>query len=133
MRGNETLNQIIEVLRELGGYFTFTDSAGEEYVVMRKQDAGQLRSSARQPEVQLVLPPSPTLPSNTADLLLDRINRDIALYQEAQEQFDDLAIPEEESNDETREPLTQDAAPTPPPRRVRFEPLRGDLPPELQE
>lgn len=132
MRGNTTLDNIIDVLRELGGYFTFTDATGEEYVIMRKQDMGHLPSPANQSEVQLVLPPSPTLSVNTADLLLDRINRDIALYQEAQEQFDDLAITEDET-DITPETSTEGTAPVPPPRRVRFEPLRGDLPPELQE
>lgn len=116
----------------MGGYFTFVDATGEEYVVMRKQDVGQLHSSSSQSEVQLVLPPSPTAVANTADLLLDRINRDIAMYQQAQEQFDDLAIPEDETV-VTIEPMIEGAAPVPPPRRVRFEPLRGDLPPELQE
>lgn len=132
MRGNTTHDQIIEVLRDMGGYFTFTDAAGEEYVVMRRQDMGHLHLPANQSEVQLVLPPSPTAVANTADLLLDRINRDIAMYQQAQEQFDDLAIPEDEAV-VTIEPMIEGAAPVPPPRRVRFEPLRGDLPPELQE
>lgn len=127
MRGNETLNQILEILRDLGGYFTFSDEAGEEYIVIRKKDVPGLGGSAPEPEVQLALPPSP--PVNTADELLDRINRDIAMYQEAQEQFDDLAI----SEDAQDEVPTEATKVLPPPRRVRFEPLRGDLPPDLQE
>lgn len=127
MRGNETLNQILEVLRDLGGYFTFSDEVGEEYIIVRKQDATALQGGLPEPEVQLALPPSP--PINTADELLDRINRDIAMYQEAQEQFDDLAISEE-----VQDGASAEASKTlPPPRRVRFEPLRGDLPPDLQE
>lgn len=128
MRGNETLRKVVDILQELDGYFTFSDGRGEEYIVARKKDAASLMGQANEPEVQLVLPPSPPTTVNTADELLDRINADIALYQEAQEQFDDLAIPSEETSASTEETV-----PLPPPRRVRFEPIRGDLPPELQE
>ncbi len=127
MRGNETLNQITDVLREIGGYFTFTDERGEEVVVTRKRDVAQLSTVRLEPEVQLTLPPSQPETVQSADELLERINRDIALYRNTQEEtFDDIAIPEGEKKLEETNPL-------PPPRRVRFEPLRGDLPPELQE
>lgn len=129
MRGNEALNQLTAILRDLGGYFTFVDEMGEEYVVAPKKSfALTPGSSSSEPEVQLSLPPAentPVIP--TAHELLDRINQDIALFRAAQDQFDDLEILEEEENT----PLTDSQLP--PPRRVRFEPLRGDLSPDLQE
>jgi len=126
MRGNETLDNVATLLRELGGYFTFIAQDGEEYIVAAKKDVSRIgRSDQVQPELQLPLPPAA---SNqfAANELLDRINRDIALYQAVQEQFDDVDIVVEDN-------AAPNPAPTPPPRRVRFEPLRGDLPPELQE
>lgn len=134
MRGNETLANIAAILHDTGGYFTFRGEDGEELMVIRKSDVPGLDAAQSSAQLQLSLPPPPpgaSLPS--ADELLERINRDIALYHEAQaqsEEFDDLAIPDEE---EKMSPPYQPAAPLPPPRRVRFEPLRGDLPPELQE
>ncbi len=129
MRGNEALNQITAILRDLGGYFTFVDEMGEEYVIAPKKSfAITPGSSSAEPEVQLSLPPAENIPTiPTAHELLDRINQDIALFRAAQDQFDDLEILEEEEST----PVTE--VQLPPPRRVRFEPLRGDLSPDLQE
>lgn len=131
MRGNETLNQITTLLRELGGYFTFIAENGEEYIVAAKKDVTVFGSSNKaESELQLPLPPATAnQAAAAANELLDHINRDIAMYQAAQEQFSD----DELTDGEVIIFNPGNMAAQPPPRRVRFEPLRGDLPPELQE
>lgn len=128
MRGNETLNKVAALLRDLGGYYVFVADNGEEYIVAAKKDFGALTGTLpAQPELQLPLPPAANQSIVAANELMDRINRDIALYRSTQEQFDDLNI------EDDSQAISLTSAPLPPPRRVRFEPLRGDLPPELQE
>ncbi|MFH1354077.1 MAG: hypothetical protein ABIH36_02215 [bacterium] len=115
------LSQALVSLRELGGYFVFKDEVGEEYVLLSKREFDG-RQASDEPEVQLSLADAPKLETEArADYVLERINREIALYQ-LRQQEDEMA----EMTDEEAEQLERGA-------RVRFEPLRGDLPPELQE
>ncbi len=118
-------SQILAGLRELGGYFVWRDEAGEAYVILSKREF-EAWHKIREPEVQLSLPATPGVTENKgaeaearADYVLERINREIALYQlRQQEDMIQLQDPESEQPEK--------------PARVRFEPLRGDLPPELQ-
>ncbi|MEX2055039.1 MAG: hypothetical protein WD972_02555 [Candidatus Andersenbacteria bacterium] len=136
MRGNDTtLAHILAALRSVGGYFTFRDSDGEEYVIMNRQEF----AAAHKPdpsEVQLTLEsvePRPT-PIPSTDELLERINRDIALFRsQLDEEASEIAIEITDESNETDDDQRLMESSYPPPRRVRFEPIRGDLPPELQE
>ncbi len=128
MKGETSLQRITFILKELGGYFTFFDDDGREFVVVRKEDAAKIANKV--PETQLTLQPqlAPTPEPVTADDVLEKINRDIAYFNALQEDegdFDDIGIDTEKTTPEDSQ--------LPPPKRVRFEPLRGDLPPELQE
>lgn len=131
-----SLEKIIEVLNEFGGYFTFNDDFGREFVVAPKEMVE--RDCCHVEEKQLALPETEAtldtdLPS--ADEMLDKINRDIALYKEQQDEDLEPVTTESEElelvDDAVEMPISGDEVE--PPRRVRFEPLRGDLPPELQE
>lgn len=119
-------SQILAGLRELGGYFVWRDEAGEAYVILSRREFEAWHKTG-EPEVQLSLPTTPGVTESKsaetearADYVLERINREIALYQlrQQEDQIIELQDPESEQLEK--------------PARVRFEPLRGDLPPELQ-
>lgn len=141
---SRALESVLAVLKRLGGYFVLADG-GEEYVLVGKEyfDELQLAKKGRQlslsaarglmssikeekevvgtdrAELKKVVESgvSKQLEKNkeSVDDVLERINRDIALYRLQQEE-------ETELDDELRSP-----------QKVKFEPLKGDLPPELQE
>ncbi len=111
---HESLPLVLAALRQLGGYFTFKDELGEEYVVVRKADfMPSAAENQANEDVQLALTAVQDLAED-----IDSINQTIALLGlEDQDEAEDVAS----------------AEPMAPPRRVRFEPIKGDLPPELQE
>lgn len=125
-----TLKKILEVLKETGGYFVFRDEAGEEYIVAKKGDFSG--ASTNNSEKQLSLPTTSSLAKavqetadrmeKTPDFVLDSINRQIAKYndEEREREIDDLS-------------LEAAALPKNKGKHIRFEPIHGDLPPELQE
>lgn len=121
------ISHALAALQELGGYFVFEGEGGEEFVVIRKRDFAI--DDGYEPEKQLELPAAPAR-DDSADEVLERINREIAAYQtQAEEEaFDDLAL---EVSDEDAFRQTQNGVPEP--KRVRFEPLKGDISPDLQE
>ncbi len=126
---------VLRVLKQLGGHFTFTDEDGEQFVIARQQDFVGWRKRTEGTDKQLALPAADAVaravrrnvPMDLDDEVLQRINRDIAISHWADDErsFDDLGLGEHRK-------LAPDR-PTPPPVRVRFEPIKGDLPPELQE
>jgi hypothetical protein len=142
----KSLEVIVAALKGMGGgYFVLRDDDDAQYVVMPVQEFEKL-SAKPADEVQLSLPsasartssPAPARrPAETAvssaasaaaaevdaDEVLERINREIALYQESQQ----------EEAAELLGAAGDEAAASEAGKRVRFEPLRGDLPPELQE
>jgi hypothetical protein len=118
MRGN-LLTSIFEALRETaGGYFVLRDDDGEEYVIASKHEFDSREGNGREREIQLPLPQREPNPFEVAD----DINREIALYQAGQ--FEEVGKSDLWGDDSEDEEAG---------KRVRFEPLRGDLPPELQE
>lgn len=122
-----TLAQVVAVLRELGGYFVWRDASGEEFVILAKRDfEGRLQAQEEQLDLlKDARTASPTTQIRTADDMLEKINRDLALYQ--------LQREDEEMEDEFPLPPKDKPFDTAQGKRVRFEPLRGDLPPDLQE
>lgn len=127
MRGKrEEFAPILSALRKFGGYFTFEDE-GDQFVVVLKKDAARL---AAPPETQLTLTPKEKA-GVVPDANWEEVNHDIALFQEPSSpalEEDDLNVPWAEAS-----APSVSAAASPAPRRIRFEPIRGDLPPELQE
>ncbi len=143
----ETLSPILRVLNDLGGKFSFTDEEGNQFILASKEVFEGEQEKVQ--EQQLSLPEAETvsrairkhIDSSLQDDVLDRINRDIALAytmnQELEEEvIDDLA--EDSDGDRVmdearygRDFAVPSSVPVPP--RIRFEPLRGDLPPDLQE
>lgn len=115
----ETLGPILTVLKQYGGHFTFTDSDGQQFIIAARQEFERSQPG----EKQLPLPDRKTMGRTGSSMdedtanVLDRFNREIAFSQE------------EAGEDEEEEPMITETQSL----RVRFEPLKGDLPPELQE
>lgn len=148
MLTGETLQKVLDILREAGGYFCFTDAAGEEFVVSRKGDF--VDSEERMSEKQLPLPPlhhtqagqattslaeavrkTARQLDTTPEFILDSINKEIASYhqEEREREIDDLSL----SFDKTPPFAKASGGRQDKGKRIRFEPIHGDLPPELQE
>ena len=133
--------KVLEVLRETGGYFVFRDEGGEEYIVARRRDF----DGKKQPEAaerQLPLPSASSLAAavrqtarrldKTPEFILDSINREIAntYEEELERELDDLSV---EAAGQGGLTATSAGSRQARGKRVRFEPIHGDLPPELQE
>lgn len=139
--GNDTvLEGIVNILREVNGYFTLDTGDGQGYVVIAKDRFDKLTQAAVERQLDLLSAVrADERTSGSADEVLERINRDIALYevQRQEEELEDRVaqLSAEETNvslqdDEATKRIDDLALGG---KRVRFEPLRGDLPPELQE
>lgn len=116
----EVLGPVLRVLKGLGGKFVFTDGDGDTFVLMSKTELTRTRQRHEQ---QLPLPPAHAVKAavrqhapDISEDVIEAINRDIALSQNQPEGGnDDLALP------------------GPPAPKLRFEPLKGDISPDLQE
>lgn len=122
----------MRVLKALGGTISFYDEDGERFVITCASDNDKQRSS----DHQLALPTADVVSNairknldNIEEGVLERINRDIALSVSTEDQqgFEGVVELEENEGDKLFD------GPTPPPIRVKFEPLKGDLPPDLQD
>ncbi|MDA1168873.1 MAG: hypothetical protein O3A36_00880 [bacterium] len=139
----ETLQPILHVLQDLGGTFSFTDEDGNQFVLASKEafEGQQVKSQ----EQQLTLPQAESVSRairkhidiSLQDDVLDRINRDIALAYALKQELE-----EEEALDDVTVSLDDDMLFTPKisenpeaahDSRIRFEPLKGDLAPDLQD
>lgn len=145
----DILESVLTVLKEARGYFVFKGEAGEQFVILGKEEFDDLSESSSKAGKQLSL--SSTLLNSalehgaeermsdaadkiedieedkmSADDILAKINRDIALYKLLQEEEEESDVLEEIEKDELDEPVLVG-------QKVRFEPLKGDLSPELQE
>lgn len=123
MTTGESLELITAALQAVGGYFTFT-SNGQEYVIASKKDFEQLGSASSDAQLNLRLKEREYEQPVSSDQVLDKINNDIANWQMAQQEVelqesfaseDDLAI---------ARPMG---------KKISFEPLKGDLSPDLQD
>ncbi len=145
----DLLESVLMVLKEIEGYFVFKDEAGKEFVILSKEDFDGLDESSSKEEKQLSL--SSALLSSalekreeekmsdvddraeekvSADDILEKINRDIALYNLLQEEEVESDVLERIEEDEIVKGLDEPVLNS---QKVRFEPLRGDLSPDLQE
>lgn len=131
----EALAPILDVLKQLGGKFTFMDEEGTQFVLA---SADVLEGAQKQEEQQLSFPQADSVAkalrkhvdSSLADDVIDRVNRDIALAASAEHEEDEI----EDVIDAEEASLEEAHSYNPPkPPRIRFEPIKGDLAPELQE
>jgi hypothetical protein len=140
----DLLENILVALREIEGYFVFKDEVGKEFVILGKREFDERGEVPSDTGKQLSLSSAllnRALEKGTeektekveeekasANKILEKINRDIALYKLLQEEEEDLIAGIEEDEDQV-----EIEKPEPAVQKVRFEPLKGDLPPELQE
>lgn len=121
MSENE-LQQIAQVLKNHKGHFVINTDE-EDLVIMTKKEYD--RQTDHNSGVQLELQPTTrTLNEDeqTEDEQdLEEINRELAAYHAAQELYEDLTAMSDEDYE------------LGPRKKVKFEPIKGDLPPDLQE
>ena len=124
------LTHVLAALREVGGYFVWRAEDGQEYVIVSRREFESRSRSVRDTQLDLLDAPTAAAPW-TADDMLEKINHDLALYQlqrenEAEQSLDEVPGKSLDGTQGKPFDVTQG-------KRVRFEPLRGDLPPSLQE
>lgn len=121
----EALAPILDVLQQLGGKFTFMDDEGRRFVLASKEaleDEQALRPSQGKQQ-EFVFPQADSVAR--ADDVIERINRDIALA---------ASLEQLETQDEIEELVeSSDNLNIPSETRIRFEAIKGDLAPDLQE
>jgi len=129
------LEAIATVLRELQGFFTFS-TEGDEYVVVRKEYFDQL--CVRDGEQQLTLPVTPSAleaPAYFESRQDEEVGDDWLPEPEVDssaaiaDSEDDLGLHQHRALDDMQFNVPADMAGI----KIRFEPLRGDLPPDLQD
>lgn len=146
----DTLAPLLRVLRDLGGKFSFMDDDGNQFVLASKEAMEEDIVLRQAQDKQLSLPQAQSVArairkhvdSSIEDDVLERINRDIALAASAEqeeegiEELDDLAeVGDEEvsTDDDLGDSYVFPPSPhVPKPPLIRFEPLKGDLHPDLQ-
>jgi len=132
MKTGGSFDAVISALKALGGFFTFEADDGSEYVVIGKKEFEDMKHAAAEKQLDLLSSPRQVPQPASPDQMLEKINRDIANWQmyqhesdldEALDMEDDLGLNDMESKSFD---LAQG-------KKVRFEPLKGDLSPDLQE
>lgn len=130
-------------LRTGGGYYVWKDESGQEFVISRREDFEKQQESPLS-EKQLPLPTTASLAQavsqaahqldTTPGDVLEQINHEIASWrvEEQEREIDDLGLPAPRAASRKRIFISRPATPAGG-LKVRFEPIRGDLPPELQE
>ena len=108
MSNGGSLELILAALKEWGGYFVWPDSEGEEYVVIARRDF-DVRLQVKGEEQLDLLKGAREFSADrggpwTAGDMLEKINRDLALYQLQREEEKELAA-EESGRDEGQFPL----------------------------
>jgi hypothetical protein len=121
MVNDSKIEAALEALRQLGGYFVWSDE-GEDFVLIRKQDFDGITRGPTEVQLELDTIEETEPRSRNESAYIDKINQQLAEQYETDEaallDFDDI---DEEAVDQGIR------------KKVRFEPIRGDLSPELQE
>ncbi len=134
------LEAITLVLKDLKGYFTFSTVHGE-YVVVRKEDFTQLQAAAAEkqmelPPVELGLPTDQVvLPTDDENIPGDITDQEVGEFGHGAESAGtELEVAQGDLISGGYDDLAIDSEPeSAPGKKVSFEPLRGDLSPELQD
>lgn len=135
------LAPLLRVIKQLGGKFVFTDNEGEHYVISQADSRKSIGDNQKQllparDVVAKAIRKHISVPVDEETIM--RVNRDIALMNlQSDDQEDDLAASGQKmpglNEDKEFNHIYSAGRPKPPPLRVRFEPIKGDLPPTLQE
>lgn len=139
----EALAPILDVLEQLGGKFTFMDENGRQFILASvealEDETLRIASLVQGKQQELVFPQADSVAkalrkhvdSSLGDDVIDAVNRDIALAASSEQQ---IQGEEDEIEELIEEEQSQEAnVYTPPlPPRIHFEPVKGDLAPELQ-
>ncbi len=155
MMADDLLTDITRAVDLLKGYFVFEGEGGKEFVIATEEDFRN-RKLAKHKETQLSLSDSRFKKENahsmdveeeekrdedierggsiigeegeSIDDFLERINREIAIYRQQQEEaekvVEDSGLIEEKGGLGEEENVAKE--------KIKFEPLKGDLSPDLQ-
>src|SRR5688572_2464267 len=103
------LEAVLAALRELGGYFVWRGEDGQEYVVTSRREFEARTIAARDTQLGLLDHTRATDASEprwTADDMLEKINRDLALYQLQQEDVVEEDVVDENGDQLPLAPIT---------------------------
>lgn len=121
MVNDEKIVGLIKALKQLGGYYVWM-AEGEEFVIMRKKDFDSKGEETKEVQLGLMVDREADDGRNDEEEYIDQVNEQLAArYGEEEPEITEFST-EEDGMDEMG--LR---------KKVRFEPLRGDLSPELQE
>ena len=112
---------ILEALKKVGGYFVWP-VLDDEFVLMRKRDFDDLSKSAKEVQLGFDVEGRSEDEIDDGEDYLDQFNH-LAVEPSDFEEFGVLGM----NRGEDQEPDTRGRT------KVRFESIKGDLPPELQE
>lgn len=129
---HSSLSAIAAALNSISGYVTLVID-GEEYVVVKRQDFERLTQASDQGKA-LDEEELSDVEEELGDTAASAINRTIALeMQDGAIDEDEASMPIPELTSSRLATRVDDLAIPPDGKRVRFEPLRGDLAPDLQD
>lgn len=121
MVNDEKIAGLIKALKQLGGYYVWM-AEGEEFVIMRKKDFDSKGKETKEVQLGLRVDEETDSEGDDEESYISQVNEQlVAQYGEDEAEMSDFNAGEDE-----RVELGMR-------KKVRFEPLRGDLSPELQE
>jgi len=122
MVNDEKIRGLLQALKQLGGYFVW-QADGEEYVLISKKEFDVLKKPVTEIQLGFSVPEETESKLREEAAYLDQVNKQLADQYEEDEadMLDDIDEIEDEPAGEGMR------------KKVRFEPIRGDLPPDLQE
>lgn len=115
------LTALAKALKQTKGYFV-VPVEGEELVVMRKEEFDNLKEDKKEVQLELEEVESEDSLIDSNQEKIDLVNKELAM-QHADYEDDNTEMDSDEAEQLQVGPR----------KKVRFEPLRGDLSPELQE
>ncbi len=155
----EALAPILDVLQQLGGKFTFMDDEGRAFVLASIPLAQGKQQELVFPQADFVAKAiRKHVDSSLGDDIIDAVNRDIALFASSEQVELEDPVRQAQGKDEIEELIEESEGveahtyvpPVPPTPaalrqalptgrqaqgkpRIHFEPIKGDLAPDLQE
>lgn len=112
------LTALAKALKTTKGYFVLP-TAEEELVVIRKEEFDKLNESKQEVQLELETTPISEAEPDIHEDDLELVNQELAMQQENQDNYDPNVMEEQLE--------------VGPRKKVRFEPIKGDISPELQE
>ncbi len=121
MVNDEKIKGLLQALKQLGGYYIW-NAEGEEFVLISKKEFDAILQPTTEVQLGFEVGNETEDQPSSAMAYLDQVNQQLATqYDTSDDEMMDFDEVQEGTEDHGLR------------KRVRFEPIRGDLPPDLQE